>query len=73
MFKIAEKSNTLEILFKAAMLIAVLSGGAANAGAAEGDDTATRERGYSDEIKVCQVGYLIGETKLAILTAEPEG
>jgi endoglucanase len=73
MFKIAEKSNTLEIFFIAAMLIAVLAGGAANAGAAEGDDTATRERVYSDEIKVCQVGYLIGETKLAILTAEPEG
>ena len=28
---------------------------------------------YSDHIKVCQVGYLVDETKIAILTTEPQG
>lgn len=28
---------------------------------------------YSDHIKVCQVGYLVDETKIAILTSEPQG
>jgi endoglucanase len=30
-------------------------------------------RQHSDHIKVCQVGYLVDETKIAILTSEPQG
>jgi endoglucanase len=30
-------------------------------------------RKFSDEVKVCQVGYLVDETKIAVLTAEPKG
>ena len=30
-------------------------------------------RQHSDHIKVCQVGYLVDETKIALLTAEPKG
>ena len=36
-------------------------------------DTNASVRRYSDHIKVCQVGYLVDESKIAILTAEPKG
>jgi endoglucanase len=35
--------------------------------------TAHAARKVSDHVKVCQVGYLPGETKYAVLTAEPTG
>ncbi len=39
----------------------------------EHQDTKENNRQYSDHIKVCQVGYLVDETKIAILTSETQG
>jgi endoglucanase len=36
-------------------------------------ETNANVRRYSDHIKVCQVGYLADESKIAILTSEPKG
>jgi endoglucanase len=36
-------------------------------------DAKVEDRQYSDHLKVCQVGYLVDETKIAVLTAKPQG
>lgn len=41
--------------------------------AIEEQDASVNVRKPSDAIKVCQVGYLVDETKIAVLTAEPKG
>lgn len=41
--------------------------------AIEEQDASVSVRKPSDAIKVCQVGYLVDETKIAVLTAEPKG
>jgi endoglucanase len=41
--------------------------------AIEEQDAPVNVRKPSDAIKVCQVGYLVDETKIAVLTAEPKG
>jgi len=42
-------------------------------GIGEQQDARSNSRQYSDAVKVCQVGYLPDETKIAILTTEPKG
>src|SRR5688500_13853919 len=54
----------------AAVLVTTMAAGEA-ARAARAARAAPRET--SDHVKVCQVGYLIAETKFAMLTAEPAG
>ncbi|MFZ4080219.1 MAG: glycoside hydrolase family 9 protein [Pirellula sp.] len=39
----------------------------------EQSDAKANDLQYSDHIKVCHVGYLVDETKIAILTSEPQG
>ena len=41
--------------------------------AIEEQDASVNVRKPSEAIKVCQVGYLVDETKIAVLTAEPKG
>ena len=41
--------------------------------AIEEQDASVSVRKPSEAIKVCQVGYLVDETKIAVLTAEPKG
>ena len=39
----------------------------------EQPDARESVRQFSDHVKVCQVGYLVDETKIAILTSKPDG
>ncbi len=65
------------LLFSMFVVSTHLSGfffaGKSTAEAPELPDTKANVRQYSDQIKVCQVGYLVDETKIALLTAEPKG
>lgn len=55
------------------LLAVVLAAGAVAAYAFQPDQPAAESRRPSDQVKVCQVGYLPGETKLAMITAAPTG
>lgn len=63
----------LAILIGSTGFHATVDAGAPVDEAIEEQDASVNVRKPSDAIKVCQVGYLVDETKIAVLTAEPKG
>lgn len=60
------------LLVTASLRVAVDAGEPGNK-TVEQQQSLAMVRKFSDEVKVCQVGYLVDETKIAVLTAEPKG
>lgn len=73
MIKLYEAFLWFAMFYVSADLSGLLFAGSSTEEISEQLDAKEDDRQFSDHIKVCQVGYLVDETKIAILTAEPQG
>lgn len=73
MIKLYEAFLWFAMFYVSADLSGFLFAGSSTEEISDQLDAKEDDQQFSDHIKVCQVGYLVDETKIAILTAEPQG